>query len=380
MLDFGDTHSKRLLDSPWIAKVHGKTGYLLKFSVSDVDLSCCVIITDTERVWAEVLESRHMARRSRQCNKSDKDQTFSQPLNNAEKETEWRKIQLIQLMNLHSPYNMSDIEFSVGTSDNADLEVTLTTDDFTWRWDAMSLPSRMASQILSTHLVMPLLSFTALAASVDEPLRNMSTYSLTRAADSQAKTAKRGPGRQMVGCMGKPIILTSLQRITQIMEGSANPVPVAVSEEDYPALPDVPPLPRTSSPSSSPGKRRRTPPPPRYAYGNKLSSPELLSSQQTQTSHRNEPGSDTEEDDGPLPPVATHITNVTDTRRRPRIATPSAPRGSSGANPNAEDEEEDEEADAEARRRAAITQIVQDTKSAAKPGISVKAAAKRRRF
>lgn len=101
--------------------------------------------------------------------------------------------------------------------------MTLKTEDFSWRWDALSLPHRLSSQLLSQHLITPLLSLTALAASIDEPLRDVSSYSLTHAADSQAKTAKRHLGRSLVGCMAKPMILTTMRRITQVIEGDPNP-------------------------------------------------------------------------------------------------------------------------------------------------------------
>ncbi|KAG8873260.1 hypothetical protein FRB97_006899 [Tulasnella sp. 331] len=314
-----------------------------------------------------------MARRARQCNVSDA--AYVHTLANSEQEFEWRKGQIVQLTNLHSPYNMSDIEFSIATSQNADLEVTLATNEFIWRWDVMSLPHRFASQVLSAQLIMPLLSFTALAASVDEPIRDMTVYSLTRAADSQAKTAKRSLGRQMAGCMTKPMVLTTLQRITQVIEGNMNPV--AINEEDYPSLLPVPPLPRVSSPSSSTGKRRRSLSPPSRPHDHIPSS-----ASRPKPSQRREHAGDTEDEDDPKPAAGSHrhqpATSSSPTRP---IDTSGSSAPSSPPKPAPKVVVEECEADAEARRRAAITRIVQDPKGAAiNPGISVKAAGKRRRF
>ncbi|KAG8845121.1 hypothetical protein FRB96_002723 [Tulasnella sp. 330] len=316
-----------------------------------------------------------MARRARQCNVSDA--AYVHTLANSEQEFEWRKGQIVQLTNLHSPYNMSDIEFSIATSQNADLEVTLATNEFIWRWDVMSLPHRFASQVLSAQLIMPLLSFTALAASVDEPIRDMTVYSLTRAADSQAKTAKRSLGRQMAGCMTKPMVLTTLQRITQVIEGNMNPVSVAINEEDYPSLLPVPPLPRVSSPSSSTGKRRRSLSPPSRPHDHIPSS-----ASRPKPSQRREHAGDTEDEDDPKPAAGSHrhqpATSSSPTRP---IDTSGSSAPSSPPKPAPKVVVEECEADAEARRRAAITRIVQDPKGAAiNPGISVKAAGKRRRF
>ncbi|KIO26397.1 hypothetical protein M407DRAFT_24360 [Tulasnella calospora MUT 4182] len=186
MLDFEESHSKALLNSPWLCKIHESTAYLFKCQIQEDDQSCCFIITDTERVWTEILHSRHISRRAVQCSSSAADVDYDE-----EAEGLLIKRNLVILHNLHRPEAVADADFSIGPSKRADLEVTLNLEDFTWRWDAMSLGSRQAAKLLSVHLITPLISFAAMSTFIDEPLREISASSLTRAADSQAKTAKR---------------------------------------------------------------------------------------------------------------------------------------------------------------------------------------------
>ncbi|KAI5980605.1 hypothetical protein EDD15DRAFT_884774 [Pisolithus albus] len=70
MEDFSEEHSKLLLSKEWLVKVDAQTSkpYLFKFYSSSVDLTCCFVITDTKKTWAEVLNSNQFARRWRECN------------------------------------------------------------------------------------------------------------------------------------------------------------------------------------------------------------------------------------------------------------------------------------------------------------------------
>ncbi|KAG8908253.1 hypothetical protein FRB99_008318 [Tulasnella sp. 403] len=179
----------------------------------------------------EALESRHIARRARRCNPSTEGAGgYEEVLFDDDLESEWRKRQVVLLSNLHHPRSLCEAEMAVSTaSKNADLEVTFTTAEYSWRWEVVSPGGRLASKLLSTHLITPLISFTALSASASEPLRDMSSYTLARSADAQAKTAKRSTGRQTVGCFSKPMVSTAIQRITQVIDGEADPGKLAKS-------------------------------------------------------------------------------------------------------------------------------------------------------
>ncbi len=96
-------------------------------------------------------------------------------------------------------------------------------ESYTWRWDVTYPGYRLAAKLLSIHLLTPLISFAALSTIVDDPLRDIAQTSLTRIADLQAKTAKRSIGRQTVGCISKPIVASTLQRISQVIEGISEP-------------------------------------------------------------------------------------------------------------------------------------------------------------
>lgn len=86
----------------------------------------------------------------------------------------------------------------------------------------MSLGNRQSAKLLSVHLITPLISFAAMSTFIDEPLREIYAPSLTRAADSQAKTAKRSIARQTLGCISKPMVASTLQRMSQIIDDQPN--------------------------------------------------------------------------------------------------------------------------------------------------------------
>lgn len=185
------------------------------------------------------------------------------------------------------------------------------------------------------------------------------------------------------GCVFTPLVFAARETFGLTRSSRfACLVSVAISEEDYPSLTPVPPLPSISSPSSSAGKRRRSPSPPNRPHNGVPAS-----ALRPTASQGGERASDTEDEEEPKPAAARSQ------RHRPSATSPSRPVDSSpppspSSRPNPSSKpapkvkvEVEDEADAEARRRAAITRIVQDTKSTAvNPGTSVKAAGKRRRF
>ncbi|KAG8999521.1 hypothetical protein FRB90_012058 [Tulasnella sp. 427] len=230
------------------------------------------------------------------------------------------------------------------------------------------------------------MSFAAMSTFIDEPLREVSASSLTRSADSQAKTAKRSIARQTLGCISKPMVASTLQRISQIIDEQPTATPILISEEDYaPALP-VPPLPPSTS---SKGKRRRSlsPSPARQSSVAEASKPLFLDSQtySTGTQPASLPRSkavdpETEDEDEPVggPSAQPLETDFSQSPARPSKA--SSPNSSQSSPPPAKvarptvDSDEDSDA-AEAKRRAAITKITQS-----KTGPAMKAPTKKRRF
>lgn len=67
-MEISDAQIKRLRCAPWLARVdsESKTAYLFKFCAAPEDMTCWILITDTRRVWAEVLQGRHLSRRASQ--------------------------------------------------------------------------------------------------------------------------------------------------------------------------------------------------------------------------------------------------------------------------------------------------------------------------
>lgn len=74
-----------------------------------------------------------------------------------------------------SPYAVCACVYGVQihTDDEQDLCVALGGDGFKWRWDACIVPPKLAAEVLSNHLILPLVSTVHLAFTSTEPLGEM---------------------------------------------------------------------------------------------------------------------------------------------------------------------------------------------------------------
>lgn len=65
-------------------------------------------------------------------------------------------------------------------------------DGFKWRWDACIVPPNLAAEVLSKHLILPLVSTGHLAFTTKEPLGEMSESELekVRAAETSARSTR----------------------------------------------------------------------------------------------------------------------------------------------------------------------------------------------
>lgn len=109
--------------------LHSVTSPEQKFYSSSVDLTCCVMVTDTRSTWAEgklalisgkrgilgtfilplpALSSKRFARRWRECNRR-----ISSPILDDEEEEAWRTRNLDLLSRTHALGGLSDISFEV---------------------------------------------------------------------------------------------------------------------------------------------------------------------------------------------------------------------------------------------------------------------------
>ncbi|KAG8936110.1 hypothetical protein FRC02_004428 [Tulasnella sp. 418] len=211
--EFTEAHSNQLFNSPWLGQVHEKTGYIFKYHASEENLSCCILITDLINVWTEVLESKQLARRGRQC------VTNSPPHNGShDKEISWREQLLSSVSVLHSAEVIKDAQFRVEESQYSDLEISIENNELSWRWDVISA-GRMSPQLLFTHLTLPLMTLVSVTNAVEEPIKDIPIENLTKVVDAHARTTKVSPGRQIVTTTTKPLLSTILLRSTQIING-----------------------------------------------------------------------------------------------------------------------------------------------------------------
>lgn len=206
--------------------------YLMKFYASTVDQSCWIMVTDMRQVWGEVLSSKRLARRWRECNPQNSP-SLDQSDND---EDDWRSQVLELLTSAHSLGGIIDLKFTIEkTNRNADLAFILGSDDFQWRWETYSVGPRESADVLSRHLIMPLISLTHLAFSSADPVGELSESDLEKAIDKVGRTARRGMDTHVRHAVTKPRIATSLRRMAAVYN-FANDHPPVLSEVPVPEL------------------------------------------------------------------------------------------------------------------------------------------------
>ncbi|KZT07641.1 uncharacterized protein LAESUDRAFT_698304 [Laetiporus sulphureus 93-53] len=239
---FSEEHSKLLLNKEWLVKVDTDKSvpYLLKVYCSTVDLSCCVVITDTKHVWGEVLSSKQMARRWRDCNSQS-----PSPYQSEEDEDAWRSKVLKLISSAHTLGGITDLSFEVIDSHFSDLAFELVDNDFKWRWETYSLGPLFSAEVLSKHLIMPLISVIHLAFSSADPVSELSETDLEKAIDKIGRTARRTVDTHVKHAMSKPRVATCIRRMTATFNFSPELPPVsfdAISPDL--SLPSVQPVSR----------------------------------------------------------------------------------------------------------------------------------------
>ncbi|KAI6042979.1 hypothetical protein EDC04DRAFT_2563379, partial [Pisolithus marmoratus] len=206
-------HSKLLLSKEWLVKVDSQTSkpYLFKFYSSSVDLTCCFVITDTKMTWAEVLNSKQFARRWRECN-----ERISSSVLDDDAEEVWRTRNLDILSRSHTLGSVSDLSFELVESKSADLAFELGSDTFKWRWDTIFVGHKTSADILSQHLIMPLITVNHLAFSTPNPVSDLNEDDLEKAIDKIGRIARRTVDTHIKNALSKPRLATTLRRMTAV--------------------------------------------------------------------------------------------------------------------------------------------------------------------
>ncbi|KII89902.1 hypothetical protein PLICRDRAFT_174716 [Plicaturopsis crispa FD-325 SS-3] len=212
MADFSEETSHAFLRQPWLVKIDesSRTAYLIKVCVSDTDSSCSMMVTDTKKVWCEVLDSKQFARRWRTCN--DVDAELAAP----SAEDEWRALRLQLLSRAFTLESVDALSFASVESKYADTAFEMRCDAFTWRWETNFVGYKMSAELLSTHLIMPLVNVNNFAFSSPEAVGEISSGDLEKAIDRGGRTARRLAERSTKNALSKPRVATTLARMTAI--------------------------------------------------------------------------------------------------------------------------------------------------------------------
>ncbi|KAF7312332.1 hypothetical protein MIND_00246300 [Mycena indigotica] len=242
-------HSKLLLNKEWLVATNNSTPYLFKFATT-VDLACLVLVTDTKTIWTEVLNSKQFARRWRACN-PDSSPDFSRD----EDEEDWRVATQTLLAKAHTLGGLSELSFDCVESNYADLAIELEGEAFKWRWETCTQGGRFSADIISRHLVLPLISLTHLAFTSTSAVGESSESDLEKAIDKVGRTARRSVDTHVKNCIGKPGVATALRRITALFN-SIPDLPSVLLVNDTPDL-KLPPLATQPARAPSPPLTKR---------------------------------------------------------------------------------------------------------------------------
>ncbi|KJA22900.1 hypothetical protein HYPSUDRAFT_1081973, partial [Hypholoma sublateritium FD-334 SS-4] len=225
-------HAKRLLGKEWLAKTDAGTSipYLFKYSFAAADLSCIIMVTDTRKVWAEVMNEKSLARRWRACNPRS-----PEPFTDTAAEENWREKILDLLSKGHTIGGISDPSLEVVESKYSDLCIELEWDTFKWRWEANFLGYSQSSEIVSRHLVLPLISLNHLTFSTSGVIGDMSDADVETTLDKLGRTARRTVDTHIKNSLSKPRLATCISRMTALFNFLQD-LPRVTSNSEKPLL------------------------------------------------------------------------------------------------------------------------------------------------
>ncbi|TFY62743.1 hypothetical protein EVG20_g6593 [Dentipellis fragilis] len=241
---FTEEHSKLLLSKEWLVKVDADKSvpYLMACAFlvrarpptdhRRSPLSCL----NTKTVWAEVLFSNQLFRRW--CDANNK------PLPSASTsyDEEW-KDQVFQLLtDAHTLGGFLDLSFEAVPSHYSDFAFELQHDQFKWRWETLVVGPKLSAELLSKHLIVPLISTAHLAFTSADPVSELAdgdlekviapavtvnSNPLTRsrprpqAVDKVGRTARRMPDTHVRNAIMRPKVSTTLRRLTALLDFTA---------------------------------------------------------------------------------------------------------------------------------------------------------------
>lgn len=193
-----------------------------------------------------------------------------EPISNSDSmvdEEKWRARTLGLLSNAHSLGGITDLSFEVVETNFSDVACTLEDQTFKWRWESCFLGYRASAEILSKHLVLPLISMSHLAFSSKDSVGEVSDAELTKAVDKVGRTARRNVDTHIKNAISKPRIATVLRRITA-MFNFASDLPIILTSTEKPEFEILPPPSSKQVAKSHSPQPARTPSPVMIEKGN----------------------------------------------------------------------------------------------------------------
>ncbi|THH07062.1 hypothetical protein EW145_g3644 [Phellinidium pouzarii] len=125
--------------------------------------------------------------------------------------------QLLRLISLvHTVGGISDANFDIVDSRDADLAFELDRDEFKWRWDTYLLGPKTSSEIISKHLIMPLVSLAHISFYSADPVSELDEEDLEKTVDKIGRTARRSVDIHVKHTFARPRIATTLQRVSSL--------------------------------------------------------------------------------------------------------------------------------------------------------------------
>ncbi|KAH7334853.1 hypothetical protein B0J17DRAFT_720397 [Rhizoctonia solani] len=207
-MEISDDQLTRLRRSPWLPGVHpeSKLGFLMKFYADPEKEECYILVTDTVKVWAEAVQGRHISHRSP-----------PPPYPRTEKQERRFIREILQLIHAaHQLCRIADMEIVAEVEGKcADLLLTITTPTLNWEWRTFALHPSHASQVLSTHLILPMLSHMSVSTLFGA---GFDLEAFTRQLDKTSRTARITMHTHLRAVFSKPIVACGLVRIAQVWE------------------------------------------------------------------------------------------------------------------------------------------------------------------
>ncbi|KAI9461604.1 hypothetical protein BJY52DRAFT_186079 [Lactarius psammicola] len=251
MNELTQSHSEHLLSKEWLVKIDNENSipYLMKVHSSFADQTCVFMITDTKSVWVEVLSKQRLSSRWSTCNPNSTLNHLSRP-----EEDSWLDQALQYLEDVHSLGAIGDLYFTVRESRYSDLAIDLRGDGFNWQWETFSIGPKQSADVLSKHLILPLLSTAYLAFISPDAISEISSNDLEKTVDRIGRTARRSVDTHIRNIFSQPRICTSVRRVSALFAFSANPPPIT----DKPERPQLD-LPSVDSAAGSGRTSHQTP-------------------------------------------------------------------------------------------------------------------------